>query len=260
MIKFIVASDLRAPHFIEDNMHIDSSVIKKIDEITSAADDCNFIADLGDCLDGNSSPEEGRAVLDDIYSLYNRADAPVHMLMGERTAVVSKEAFLSHTNTPFRYRAFDVINYRCIFLDAIQKDGEFYIDNEQFDWLARLLGKPHRTAVIFSHAPIALTDESDDSKLIANRALLRELIETSKKVALVVSGHSDKGDLVVSNEVPYITLSPSFSSEDATYAKITVSSHGVVGEGFGAQESFSVYTPVEEPEKKSIFKKIRDLF
>ncbi len=260
MIKFIVTSDLRASHVIEENMHIGASVIKKVEDITNVADDCNFIADLGDCLDGNASPNEGCAVLDDIYALYNRADIPLHMLMGERTSVVSKEAFLQHTNTPFRYRAFDVANYRCIFLDAVQKDGNFYIDDEQFDWLSRLLGKSHRTAVIFSHAPIALTDESDDSKLLTNRALLRELIETSDKVALVVSGHSDKGDLVVSNGVPYITISPNCLSDETTFARITVSSRGVVGEGFGAQESFSVYKPEEEPEKKSLFEKIRSLF
>lgn len=259
MIQFIVTSDMRASYVIEDDMHISASDVKKIEEITSSVtSDCRFIADLGDCIDGKSSPAESSAALDDIVSCYRQSPTQLHMLMGERSSLITKQGFLEKTGSSMRYRAFEFADYRCIFLDALSGDNGFYIDDEQFDWLSRLLGKTHRAAVIFSHAPIALTDESNEANLISNRKLLRELFENSRKVALVISGHSDKGDLVVSHGVPYITLAPSCASDGATFAKISVSSKGVSGEGFGAQESFSVEK--NAPTKKTGTSKFKKLF
>ena len=76
----------------------------------------------------------------------------------------------------------------------------------------------------------------------------------------MISGHLDHGDLVISNKVPYLTLSPMSSGDGATFAEITVSSRGVDIKGYGAQESHSIPKEVEKSEKEGFLSKLKKLF
>lgn len=274
MIKFIAFSDMRCPYTEGEQSHIVASDAKKIDALCDvAAHGYRFIADLGDTVDGNSTTEKSSVLLNDILNAYDRATS-IHSIMGERDSVITKREFMKLCDYAMRYRAFDVSDYRCIFLDTCIGDTSepynttdssrgFVVDDEQLAWLSRLLGKTHRPAIIFSHAPLAVSDKADEKYLVKNSEKLRELIEKSKKVALVISGHMDKSDRVISHGVPYITLSPMYKAEDATFAKISVSSKGIEVEGYGEQESFSIENINEKKEQcittriKSFFKKYK---
>ncbi|MBR5543686.1 MAG: metallophosphoesterase [Oscillospiraceae bacterium] len=258
MIKFIVASDMRFSFSSENDMHISSLAAQKIESIVfEASSECRFIADLGDTVDGKASAEESRLVIQDTISLYDKAPVSLHFLMGERDRAVTNEVFLQLSGYAMRYRAFDVSDYRCIFLDTLCSENGFEIDEEQFQWLSRLLDKSHRPAIIFSHAPIAGTDESNSNEFVANREKLRSLFEKSHKVALVVSGHAEKSEHLVLNNVPYITLSPSYSSDEATFARFSVSSEGVTVDGFGAQESFTIEHPFTKNKEEPLLSRIK---
>ena len=44
---------------------------------------------------------------------------------------------------------------------------EFYIDDEQFGWISRLLGKSHRPAIIFTTIPLAVSPEDFPTHSVA---------------------------------------------------------------------------------------------
>ncbi len=270
MIKFIAFSDMRCRYADGEQSHIAASDAKKIDALCDvAAHGYRFIASLGDTVDGSATTENSSALLNDILNAYDSA-ASVHSIMGERDSVITKREFMKLCDYAMRYRAFDVSDYRCIFLDTCIGDTSepytttdsnrgFIVDDEQLAWLSRLLEKTHRPAIIFSHAPLAVSDKADEKFLVKNSGKLRELIEKSKKVALVVSGHMDKPDRVISHGVPYITLAPMYKSAEATFAKISVSSSGIEVEGFGEQETFSIEN-INEKKEKCITTRIKSFF
>lgn len=270
MIKFIAFSDMRCPYTVGSDSHIADCDAKKIEELTSSVTPgCRFIASLGDIIDGNSDSEKSTELINDILYSYDRA-AAIHAVMGERESVLTKRGFMKLGDYAMRYRAFDVSDYRCIFLDTCigdasdvygttdQKHG-FEVDDEQFAWLSRLLGKSHRPAIIFSHAPIAVSKPENEKFVVKNSSRLRDLIENSGKVALVLSGHMDNGDCIVSRGVPYITLSPMYKTVESTFSKVSVSSSGIEIEGFGSQESLSIAN-VSKEHKLTLSSKLRSVF
>ena len=264
MLKFIAVSDFRCNYEKSDDLCIPEANLKKFNSIAAASDkDVRFIADLGDSLSENTSPENASELFKNIFYAYDNI-ADIHSIMGEHDFLLTKEKYLELNDYSMRYRAFDHSDYRCIFLDSCVKDSDgnvsFEIDDEQIMWLSRLLGKSHRPAIIFTHAPLAVSNPADEAKMVRNAAALRELCETSKKVSLVISGHLDHGDFLLSNNVPYITLAPMCVGNDATFAKITVSSRGVDIKGFGNQESYSVPSPHEKPSTPTFFSRLRNFF
>ncbi len=264
MLKFIAVSDFRCNYEKHDDSCIPEAESKKLDAIAEAVGkDIRFIADLGDSLSESIPTENAPELFKNLFYAYDSM-TDIHSVMGEHDFLLTKEKYLELNEYSMRYRAFDHSDYRCIFLDSCTKnsDGNVYfeIDDEQIMWLSRLLGKSHRSAIIFTHAPIAVSDSSDEDKTVRNSAKLRELIESSGKVSLVVSGHLDHGDFVLSRNVPYISLAPMCTGEDATFAEITVSSRGVDIKGFGAQTSHTVPKTPEHTPKKTFFSKLKNLF
>ncbi len=263
MLKFFAASDLRCGYEKRDETCIPEAMAEKIKSIMlSVGKDVRFIVDLGDSMCEDLAPEKASELFRDLFYTYDSI-ADVYSVMGERDFLLTREKYLELNDYSMRYRAFDRSDYRCIFLDCCVADEEgsvhFELDDEQFSWLSRLLGKSHRPAIIFLHAPVAVSDPADEDKLLKNSKELRQLIESSQKVSLVVSGHLDHGDFVLSNKVPYVTLSPMNSGEEATFAEITVSSRGVDIKGHGAQDSHSVPKETEKSEKETLFSKLKKL-
>jgi len=264
LLKFIAVSDFRCDYEKHNESCIPEAAQKKLDSIAEVTGkNVRFIADLGDSLSENIPPENAPELFKNIFYAYDRI-ADIHSVMGEHDFLLTKEKYLDLNDYAMRYRAFDHSDYRCIFLDSCVKDSDgnvyFEIDDEQIMWLSRLLGKSHRPAIIFTHAPIAVSDPTDEDKTIKNSSRLRELIETSNKVSLVVSGHLNHSDFVYSGNVPYITLAPMCGSDDATFAEITVSSRGVDIKGYGNQTSHTVPKTTEKVTKTTFFSKLRKIF
>ena len=242
MINFVAVSDFRSSFFPGEDSCISESDLGKIHTLCKAASDCRFIADLGDSLDGTLDPARAEELFKNIFFLYD-STVDVCSVMGERDLCLTRKKYLELNDYSVNYRAFEKQNYRCIFLETCISDENgvrFEADDEQIAWLSRILSKTHRQAVIFTHAPIAVSNPEDEDKLIKNSAKLREVIEKSRRVVLVVSGHLDHGDFVFSNEVPYVTLAPMCSTNEPSFAKISVSSRAIDVEGFGEQKSYFV--------------------
>lgn len=264
MLKFIAVSEFLCNYEKHDGSCIPEAESKKLDAIAKAlGKDVRFIADLGDSLSENTPSENAPELFKSLFYAYDNM-TDIHSVMGEKDFILTKKKYLELNEYSMRYRAFDHSDYRCIFLDSCVKDdnGDVYfdIDDEQVMWLSRLLGKTHRSAIIFTHAPVAVSNPDDADKTVRNAEKLRELFETSNKVSLVVSGHLDHSDFVLSRDVPYITLAPMSGSEAATFAEITVSSRGVDIKGYGGQTSHSAPKTPEHNTNKGFFSKLKNLF
>ena len=259
MIKFIVFSDMLCPYDDSTPDNIPSSFSGKINAVCSAASECRFFASLGNTVDGKADSEKSAQLLNNILNTFDRT-ASIHALMGVHESIIPKDEFMRIAEYTMRYRAFDVSDYRCIFLDALASEGEgFYIDDEQLGWISRLLGKSHRPAIIFTHVPLAVSSHENEARTIKNSAVLRELIENSNRVALVVQGGLPNQGHFISHGVPYITLASMGASGDASFARISVSSKGIKVSGFGEQESYEI-TNVFTKSNPSFLSKVRLFF
>lgn len=259
MIQFIAFSDMLCPYDASAEENIPPAFEAKIRSICGAASSCRFIATLGNTIDGKADAEKSACLLNSILNAFDRT-ASIHALRGVRESVIPKDEFMRIAEYTMRYRAFDVSDYRCIFLDAVSDDnGGFYIDDEQFGWISRLLGKSHRPAIIFTHIPLAVSPDETSVKTIKNADELRSLIEKSNKVALVVQAAGSSPAHFISHGVPYITLSAMSASDDVSFSLISVSSKGVSVNGFSAQESYEI-SNVFTRNKESFWGKIKYFF
>ncbi len=240
MIQFIAFSDMLCPYDAKAPENIPPAFASKIESVCDVASNCRFIATLGNTVDGNADAKTSACLLNNILNAFD-STASVHALMGVRESVIPKDEFMRIAEYTMRYRAFDVSDYRCIFLDAVSDDdGNFYIDDEQFGWISRLLGKSHRPAIIFTHIPIAVSADEESGLTMKNADDLRALIEKSNKVALVLQASGPHSAHFIFHGVPYITLSPMSASDDVSFSLISVSSKGISVDGFGTQESYEI--------------------
>ena len=240
MIQFIAFSDMLCPYDAAAAENIPPAFVSRIESVCGAASGCRFIATLGNTIDGNADAKTSSCLLNNILNAFD-STASVHALKGIRESIIPKDEFMRIAEYTMRYRAFDVSDYRCIFLDAVKDaDGRFYIDDEQLGWISRLLGKSHRPAIIFTNIPLAVSPDEDPALTIKNADALRALIEKSNKVALVLQASGPNPAHFVSHGVPYITLSPMCTSDEASFSLISVSSKGISVNGFGAQESYDI--------------------
>ena len=210
-------------------------------------------------VDGNADPEKSACLLNNILNAFDSTTS-IHALMGVRESVIPKDEFMRIAEYTMRYRAFDVSDYRCIFLDAVSDgNGAFYIDDEQLGWISRLLGKSHRPAIIFTHIPLAVSPDENPDLMMKNADELRALIEKSNKVALVLQASGPNPSHFISHGVPYITLSPMCASDEVSFALISVSSKGIGVNGFGTQESYDIFNIFTKNET-SFWSKIKMFF
>lgn len=269
MIDFVVVPGIRLEYDADAEFNISADGILKAEQILQNASGTRFSAFIGDICDGKAAPEQSLRLIGGLKRLFGEAEARICPVMGECDSAVPKQSFMNAFGFSPRYRAIDVSDYRCIFLDTLmadpsdpysseKSDGRFFIDDEQLMWVSRLLGRSHRTAVIFSNVPIFLP-EGADGPVVENGEKLREVIEKSKKVSLVISGRSKTSGYTVSNGVPYISLSDGGEGGKFSFARVSVSSRGVSVSGFGDELSFSIENLVSSDannKKKTLFQRI----
>jgi len=123
-----------------------------------------------------------------------------------------------------RYRSFDRNGWHFVALDSTQpaaKPGSYtaYLDDEQYDWLARDLAatKPETPVLVFSHIPIlsaAVFFDGDNSKsgewrvpgawMHVDAPKIKDLFAKHKNVKVCLSGHLHLVDRVDYNGVTYL--------------------------------------------------------
>lgn len=182
----------------------------------------DFLIELGDFKDQATPPARDTtlAYLETIESQYQGFAGPTYHVLGNHDVdSISKQDFLSRaTNTGIApdasYYAFDARGVHCIVLDAnFMADGqaydsgnfnwtETYICPEELAWLERDLRKTRKKVLVFCHQCL----DGDESHHVKNSVVVREVLEDSKKVLAVFTGHNHAGHYSLINGIHYYTL------------------------------------------------------
>ena len=208
----------------------------------------DFVIELGDFKDQDAKPSEESTLgflrsIEEVFQGFR--GARYHVLGNHDMDSISKEQFQSMVvNTGIArartWYSFDRGGYHFAVLDANFKadmtpysKGNFdwqdtNISPEQVDWLAKDLRGAGRPSVVCVHQRL---DENPNEPSIGNRVAVRQVMEESKKVALVLQGHVHTGAYQQAEGIHYYTLVASVERDnpsDNTCAIVQVSPDGSI--------------------------------
>ncbi len=215
------------------------------------------IVDLGDLVEDSADEKtiirEFRTSLD----VLSKAFAPVLHVMGNHEAAkLTSQEFSEYTSKPSSYYVTEFPSAICIVLNSNHPErphGIPSIDENQLSWLSAVLGEATKDCVVFTHHPLSemkLDNNPWFSKapqicLVENREQVRAVLAASPRVRAVFCGHAHLSDIVMHDDIPYITLpspveryevsdepSRGFAVVDLTEQEVQVRIFGVVKRKF----------------------------
>jgi 3',5'-cyclic AMP phosphodiesterase CpdA len=214
----------------------------------------DLVACLGDLID---SPADGdadleRGFLAEALAELSRLDCPLRFVLGNHDVWrLTKREFLARVNQEAAYFSLDLCGFHLIFLDACYRpDGREYAPGEfEWDaseipegergWLAGDLASTDRPSVIFAHQRLDVP--ADDRHRVQSAAAVREILQASGKVRLVMQGHSHANERTDIEGIPFVTLRAMVLGEgleNNAAALLTLASDSLSVLGFGEQVSW----------------------
>lgn len=214
----------------------------------------DFVVELGDLIDQADNPETEVTWLETIDRAYGKLQCPRHYVLGNHCVTqLTKFEFASLTRASVRsFYKIEKSGVSFLVLDAcFREDGASYSRNN-FDWrdssipaLERKWLK-HQLAVIKGPIVVFMHQRADEGGVyqIKNAALIRKMLEDSKKVCAVFQGHSHKNDYQEINGIHYVTLAGMVEGrglESNSYSELQVLSDGGLKlSGFYQQKSYDL--------------------
>jgi len=185
----------------------------------------DFLIELGDFKDQDDPPDEHKTLgyLETIENEFRRFEGPYYHVLGNHDHdSLSKQQFLNGIVNPgfakaLNYYSFDFRGFHFIVLDAnYTSDGDpydhgqfdwkdAYIPAEQINWLEKELTQNRIPTVVFIHHRLDC-DTSIHEYGPVNAEIIRDMLEKSGNVMLVVQGHYHEGDCRNINNIIYYTL------------------------------------------------------
>ena len=173
------------------------------------------LVELGDFIDAAEDVETELKYLRAIHKPFIELCADRHHVLGNHCVdTLTKEEFLAAVGQERSYYSFDRHETHFVVLDAcFRQDGVSYgrknfqwtdanIVREELDWLKEDLKRTSYPTVVLVHQRL----DKSGSHEIKNSAEVRSVLEASRKVRLVLQGHSHKNELQDINGIHYITL------------------------------------------------------
>jgi predicted phosphodiesterase len=211
------------------------------------AEKVDFLIELGDFKDQGKPPveQETLSYLEAVENVFAQFEGPRYHVLGNHDLdSISKEQFLArveNTNiAPGRsYYSFDVNRLHCVVLDAnYTTDGADY-DHGNFDWTDANIPTAELTWLVQDLAAtngpvIVLTHQLLDgigSVYVKNADQIRQILESSGKVAAVFQGHHHSGSYSNIAGIHYYTLKALVEGtgpENSSYAIVEVGPDGTI--------------------------------
>lgn len=186
------------------------------------AEKVGFLIELGDLKDEDAQPVEDKTLsyLRAIERVFQKFTGPTYHVLGNHDMdSISKQQFLSNVeNTGIdstkSYYSFDSKGFHFVVLDAnYRSDGADYdhgnfswsdanIPQRQLTWLAEDLAGARGPVIVFVHQLLA----GAASHRIKNAEEARSVLESSRKVSVVIQGHEHKGGYSEIKGIHYYTL------------------------------------------------------
>ena len=196
---------------------------RKLDEAVAVFNrrGLDFAVELGDFKDLTGGRAETLAHLDAIEASFARFKGPRYHVFGNHDfdclTPADLAAHLSNDGQPMTsgYYAFSRGGFRFIVLDCCYDSQlRHYSENNPWDdanvppeelvWLEKELGAAVEPVVLITHQ--RLDPSADPRHLVRNAGAVREILEKSGKVRLVLTGHQHLGAFNVVNGIPYYSL------------------------------------------------------
>jgi len=199
----------------------------------------DFLIELGDFKDQDEQPSEARTIeylraIETVFQSFG--GARYHVLGNHDMDSISKmqfQAVVSNTGVPRHrtYYSFDRGGFHFVVLDAnFRRDGVPYekgnydykdtnVSAEQIDWLRADLAGAQGPCVVFVHQRL---DESGEAPPVGNRTVVREILQGSGKVGLVMQGHVHAGGYQQIGGIHYYTQVASVEGDKAGDATCTI--------------------------------------
>lgn len=193
-----------------------------------AAEGVDMCICLGDIIDKGQTPEEPRHCLSEAMAVIRSYGILYFIVPGNHDfAVFSREEFSSYTGCPALPCALHSDTYTVIFLDANYRSDMVHYSEGEYDWknsnlpteqlefLSDTLAASEKPCIVCVHENLDNGVRPDH--VVKNADAVRELLEKSGKVPLVIQGHYHKGAYNVINGIRYLTLSAMCEGEDNHY-------------------------------------------
>lgn len=208
----------------------------------------DFLIELGDFKDQDEKPTEAATLeyLRAVENVFQGFRGPRYHVLGNHDVdSISKDQFqsvVSNTGIPpdRTWYSFSRGGFHFVVLDAnFHKDGKPYdrgnfdwrdttIPEPQLDWLRQNLRVAPAPCVVFVHQRL---DEGTASQNITNRTSVRQILQDSGRVRLVMQGHAHEGGYQQIGGIHYYTQVASVEGDkqgDATCTIVTLHPSGAV--------------------------------
>lgn len=209
---------------------------------------------LGDLVDAAPSVETEISYLKTIASVLNKAGVPRYHVPGNHcVSTLTKEEFFEHGGSVNRrgHHSFDLGEVHFVLLDACYNSKmEPYGRNNfvwhdsnippgQLEWLEKDLATTKLPVVVMVHQRLDL--DRPNKYAIKQSAEVRQVLEKSGKVRVVLQGHSHKNEKAVVEGITYCTLAAMVegaSIENGSHSLLRFFDDGTIKlEGYRRQKS-----------------------
>ena len=171
----------------------------------------DFIACLGDIVQGNKPQEVTEEQIEHVIAQFNKIDAPLYVAIGNHdenrdykpvfTHTQLYQNYLSHIKNVFfdnspvmcntnYYKDFDDLKLRCIFLNA-NTNGSYGYSSDTCDWFDSVVEESPYRFIVFTHiSPIPSQNLGASYGTDSGSTRIRNTCAESDKFIIMFSGHN----------------------------------------------------------------------
>lgn len=187
---------------------------------------CDFVICLGDLIDREDEHKKATDNLMKVSEVINNSDIKTYVIMGNHDAFeFESDEFYSILGEDCRPENIYKDNKNIIFIDACYfKNGTHYRPGDS-DWtdtfypetdlLEKTLDKVSGNTYVFMHQNISPSIRADHR--LYNDGYIREILERSNKVSMVIQGHFHEGEESVHNGIKYKTYPAMCENEEYSF-------------------------------------------
>ncbi|MBN2217265.1 MAG: sulfatase-like hydrolase/transferase [Pirellulales bacterium] len=197
----------------------------------------DFTIQLGDVIDGNTSPEKTREDLDRVMSEFARLDKKLYHVVGNHCLNAGREELEKKLGLARAYYDFTpegVEGWRLIVLDG-NDAGYGVLGEEQTKWLEATLAKARQRGervIVFNH--FALLKQAAAHSRMKRPEPARSMLGQSGCVVAYFAGHEHAGGFAEDRGIYHVTLQGMVEApEQNAFAIVKVFDDRIEIEGFG---------------------------
>ncbi len=195
------------------------------EEIRSRLKTYDLVVNLGDLFADKSAEVDLLTYKEAMAFLESIGRPLINAIGNHEVRNLSRDQLTAFIKQEKTYYSLDFGGLHHVVLDAIRetRDDPYLISREELDWLSEDLAATSLKTLVYIHHP--LDDQSlennyyfkdrEDKALVKNRKEVRVILENSRKVLAVFSGHLHFPNTSVINDIQYITV-PALTENDGT--------------------------------------------